>query len=44
MRAINDTLEIGPMSKDLDQFSVYDKGQTSFRSSAAFLYLHGRLD
>ena len=45
VRPINDTLEIGPMSKDLDQFSasywVYDKGQTSFRSSAAFLYLAG---
>ena len=39
VRAINDTLEIGPMSKDLDQFSVYEKGQTSSRSSAAFLYL-----
>ena len=39
MRAINDTLEIGPMSKDLlDQFSVYEK---AFRSSAAFLYLAG---
>ena len=44
VRAINDTLEItGPlaMSKDLEKFSVYEKGQTSFRSSAALLYLPG---